>query len=78
MDKSKKNNTEIGLMITALVVLGVFLVFMILNPKKTIGGIGGFFQGMIGTLGPLFLLLFRPCTSVWSRIQGSSPERSGT
>ncbi len=57
MDKSKKNNTEIGLMITALVVLGVFLVFMILNPKKTIGGIGGFFQGMIGTLGPLFLLL---------------------
>ena len=42
MDKSKKNNTEIGLMITALVVLGVFLVFMILNPKKTIGGIDGF------------------------------------
>ena len=51
---NKNSNTEIGLIVVSVLILGAFIIFMILNPELTINSIGAFFEKMITVLGPIF------------------------
>lgn len=53
----KSNNVEYGLIITSVLVLAVFIIFMVLNPESTVSGIGTAFNKMISVMGPVFELV---------------------
>lgn len=53
----KSNNIEYGLIITSVLVLAVFIIFMVLNPESTVSGIGTAFNKMISVMGPVFELV---------------------
>lgn len=53
----KSNNIEYGLIITSVLVLAIFIIFMVLNPESTVSGIGTAFNKMISVMGPVFELV---------------------
>ena len=52
--KTRNTDIEIGLIITSVAVLAVFIVLMIVNPDGTLNAITSFFNMMISGLGPFF------------------------
>lgn len=54
--KAGMKDVEVGLVVASVVILGIFLVFMMLNSQSTVSGITTFFWWMIEALGPLFQL----------------------
>ena len=50
--KTRNTDIEIGLIITSVAVLAVFIVLMIVNPNGTLNAITSFFNMMISGLGP--------------------------
>ena len=51
-NKDEGNNSEIGLIITSVLILSAFLVFMVLNAEATISAVDGFFWKIIAVFGP--------------------------
>ena len=54
VNKKNSGNIEIGLIIASVVILGLFIIFMIINPESTVSAIGSVFNKMISVMGPIF------------------------
>lgn len=52
--KRKNSDVEVGLIIFSLTIIGAYIIFMILNPERTLNVITRFFNIMISGLGPFF------------------------
>ncbi len=54
VNKKNSGNIEIGLIIASVVILGLFIIFMIINPESTVSAIGSVFNKMSSVMGPIF------------------------
>lgn len=52
----KDSTTEVGLIITSVAILIVFIIFMVTNQEATVNAITGFFWSAMSVLGPFFQL----------------------